>query len=106
VLDLSQRFRDFCGHKLSPPRYQRCSKTPGLSALPRRLKSGQAQCPATRQSAATREVGEHDLMGKERYPLDCGRAIGGGAANEFVPAVAVTDQPGVAKLANERAGGA
>ena len=52
------------------------------------------------------EVGEDDLVGEEGDPFEGVRAVGGGAANEFVLAVAMFDEPGGAELLDNLAGDA
>ena len=44
---------------------------------------------------------EHDFMGEERRPFKCSRPISVGAANQFMLAVGVANEFGVAKLPDD-----
>ena len=44
------------------------------------------------------EMGEYDLMGKQRNPLKSGSSVSIRAANQFMLAVAVPDEQGISKL--------
>ena len=44
------------------------------------------------------EMGEHDLMGKQRNPLKSGNSVSIRAANQFMLAVVVPDEQGNSKL--------
>lgn len=49
------------------------------------------------------KMGKHDFVREEGNPFKGGRAVGIRAANEFVPAVTMPDQAGVAKLTDHPA---
>jgi hypothetical protein len=59
---------------------------------------------AGRRPAA--EMVEHDFMGEQGSPVEGRRPVGIAAANQFVLAVAVLDEPGPAKLLDDTAGDA
>ena len=44
------------------------------------------------------EMGEHDLMGKQRNPLKSGSSVCNRTANQFMLAVDVPDEQGISKL--------
>ena len=53
--------------------------------------------------AFAEEMREHDFMGEERRPFKGGGAVSIGAAEEFVLAVGLANQFGVAELADDLA---
>ncbi len=70
-----------------------------------RRAGGDAAWPAAGQ-VLTKEVREHDFVGEEGGPLKGGGAVGIGAAEEFVLAIGLANQLGVAKLAADPAAAA
>lgn len=44
------------------------------------------------------EMGEHDLMGKQRHPLKSCGSVSVRAANQFMLTVAIPDKQGISKL--------
>ena len=56
--------------------------------------------------AITEEMAEHDFVGEQGGPLKGGGTVGIGAAKEFVLAVGLADQCGIAELADDLAAAA